>query len=69
MHEVFGFCLTGNTRKVGYDGPIVFESFSSRVVSPALSNTLGIWREHWQDGIDLAQHPRAFMTERLAEGH
>jgi sugar phosphate isomerase/epimerase len=27
-----------------YKGPITFESFSSRVVNPQLSNTLCIWR-------------------------
>ena len=55
-------------REIGYGGPVVFESFSSKVVSPALSNTLGIWREHWQDGMDLARHARAFMRERLTDG-
>ena len=55
-------------REIGYGGPIVFESFSSKVVSPALSNTLGIWREHWQDGMDLAKHARSFMRERLTDG-
>jgi len=52
-------------REIGYGGPIVFESFSAAVVSPALSHTLGIWREHWSDGMDLARHARAFMSERL----
>jgi D-psicose/D-tagatose/L-ribulose 3-epimerase len=52
--------------ELGYAGPVVFESFSAAVVSPALSNTLGIWREHWSDGMDLAQHARAFMLQRLA---
>lgn len=28
----------------GYTGPITFESFSSKVVSPSLSNTLCVWR-------------------------
>lgn len=42
--------------RVRYRGPIVFESFSSMVVSPALSNTLGIWRELWSDSDDLARH-------------
>ncbi|CAI7791382.1 unnamed protein product, partial [Closterium sp. NIES-53] len=27
-----------------YTGPITFESFSSEVVSPTLSNTLAVWR-------------------------
>ena len=29
----------------GYNGVITFESFSSRVVSPTLSNTLCVWRD------------------------
>ena len=29
----------------GYSGMITFESFSSRVVSPTLSNTLCVWRD------------------------
>ena len=37
--------------RIGYDGPIVFESFSSAVVSPTLSNTLGIWRNLWNDSV------------------
>ena len=28
----------------GYEGPLTFESFSSAVVSPSLSNTLCVWR-------------------------
>lgn len=39
-----------------YDGPIVFESFSSAVVSPSLSRMLGIWRELWTDNEELARH-------------
>ncbi len=54
-------------KELGYAGPIVFESFSAAVVSPALSHTLGIWREHWSDGMDLARHARDFMRERLTD--
>jgi len=54
-------------REIGYGGPIVFESFSAAVVSPVLSHTLGIWREHWSDGMDLARHARAFMSEHLTD--
>jgi D-psicose/D-tagatose/L-ribulose 3-epimerase len=39
--------------RIGYDSPIVFESFSSAVVSPTLSTTLGVWRNLWNDGDDL----------------
>lgn len=43
---------------VGYEGPIVFESFSSAVVSEAFTAALGIWRDPWRDGDDLAAHAR-----------
>ena len=48
-----------------YAGPIAFESFSSAVVSPELSNTLGVWRNLWSDNRDLARHAKAFMDRLL----
>ena len=51
--------------RIHYDGPIVFESFSSAVVSPTLSNTLGIWRNLWSDGDDLAAHANRFIRDQL----
>lgn len=51
--------------RLGYDGPIVFESFSSAVVSESLSNTLGIWRDLWQDSADLAAHANRFIRDRI----
>lgn len=50
---------------IGYAGPITFESFSSAVVSPTLSNDLAIWRNLWSDGPALARHARAFITNQL----
>ncbi len=52
--------------RTGYDGPIVFESFSSAVVSPTLSNTLGIWRNLWTDSEDLAAHANRFIRDHIA---
>jgi D-psicose/D-tagatose/L-ribulose 3-epimerase len=52
--------------RIGYDGPIVFESFSSAVVSPTLSNTLGIWRNLWSDSEDLAAHANRFIRDHIA---
>jgi D-psicose/D-tagatose/L-ribulose 3-epimerase len=49
----------------GYNGPVTFESFSSAVVHPELSNQLAVWRNLWSDGDDLARHARAFIAERL----
>ena len=52
--------------RMGYEGPIVFESFSSTVVSPTLSNTLAIWRNLWNDGDDLAAHANRFIRDHIA---
>ncbi|MCL2464373.1 MAG: sugar phosphate isomerase/epimerase [Micrococcales bacterium] len=46
---------------LGYDGPMVFESFSTTVVHPDLSLQLAVWRNLWQDSDDLARHALAFM--------
>jgi len=50
---------------VHYDGPVVFESFSSAVVHPELSTMLGVWRNLWQDGEDLGQHANTFIRNHL----
>jgi D-psicose/D-tagatose/L-ribulose 3-epimerase len=50
---------------IGYTGPITFESFSSAVVDPALSYTLAIWRNLWDDNADLARHARGFISAQL----
>jgi len=47
--------------KAGYDGPITFESFSSAVVNPQLQGILGIWRNLWEDGADLARHAKDYI--------
>ena len=52
-------------KKINYSGPIAFESFSSAVVDPALSNTLCVWRNLWSDSDDLASHALAYMKERI----
>jgi D-psicose/D-tagatose/L-ribulose 3-epimerase len=52
-------------KKINYSGPIAFESFSSAVVDPALSNTLCVWRNLWDDSDDLASHALAYMKERI----
>jgi D-psicose/D-tagatose/L-ribulose 3-epimerase len=36
------------------------------VVSSTLSNTLGIWRNLWSDGDDLAAHANRFIRDQLA---
>jgi len=47
---------------IDYQGVITFESFSSTVVNEDLSNALAIWRNLWDDGMDLAVHAREFMA-------
>lgn len=49
----------------GYDGPVVFESFSSAVVDEHLSNTLGVWRNLWDDSADLGAHANDFIRGQL----
>jgi D-psicose/D-tagatose/L-ribulose 3-epimerase len=47
---------------IDYKGVITFESFSSTVVNEDLSNALAIWRNLWDDGMNLAVHAREFMA-------
>jgi len=49
----------------GYDGPITFESFSSRVVGQPLEGILGIWRNLWEDSGDLASHALMYTRSQL----
>jgi D-psicose/D-tagatose/L-ribulose 3-epimerase len=60
----FGSFFRGLAR-IGYDGPVVFESFSSAVVNKDLSRTLGIWRNLWEDSDDLAAHANRFIRDQL----
>ncbi|KQT57375.1 MULTISPECIES: sugar phosphate isomerase/epimerase family protein [unclassified Aureimonas] len=48
-----------------YKGPITFESFSSRVVGQPLEGILGIWRNLWEDGHDLAAHALMYTKAQL----
>ena len=52
-------------KKIKYDGPITFESFSSSVVEPKLSNTLGIWRNLWSDSDDLAKKAKSYIESLI----
>jgi len=49
----------------GYQGPITFESFSSRVVGQPLEGILGIWRNLWEDSRDLAEHALVYTRAQL----
>lgn len=48
-----------------YNGPIVFESFSSAVVSEQFASALAVWRDLWDDSEDLARHAKAFIDQQL----
>lgn len=67
-----GYLGTGNVnfaaffkalKQIDYRGPITFESFSSEVVDPNLSNTLCVWRNLWRDSDDLAEKALTFIKE------
>lgn len=49
--------------RINYDGPIVFESFSSVVVDDQLTRSLAIWRNLWEDSDDLAAHANRFIRD------
>lgn len=51
--------------RISYDGPIVFESFSSVIVDPGMTAALAIWRNLWDDGADLAAHANTFIRNKI----
>ncbi|WP_323011018.1 sugar phosphate isomerase/epimerase [Paracoccus sp. (in: a-proteobacteria)] len=51
--------------RIGYEGPITYESFSSRVVGQPLTGILGIWRETWEDGDDLVAHAKMYTRSLM----
>ena len=51
--------------RIGYEGPITFESFTSTVTGQPLTGILGIWRDLWTDGRDLCRHAKAFTEAHL----
>ncbi len=57
--------LFGALARVGYAGPVTFESFSSAVVDPNLSNVLAVWRNLWDDGEDLAREAKRFIEAEI----
>ena len=59
----------GALAQINYTGTITFESFSSTVVSPELSSTLGIWRNLWTDNKSMAKSAREYMESKIAAAH
>jgi D-psicose/D-tagatose/L-ribulose 3-epimerase len=49
----------------GYQGPITFESFSSRIVGQPIEGILAIWRNLWEDNYDLAGHALMYTRAQL----
>ncbi|MCG7507163.1 sugar phosphate isomerase/epimerase family protein [Mesorhizobium retamae] len=50
---------------IGYADDITFESFSSEIVDEKLSRKTAIWRNLWQDNMELAKHARRFIDVGL----
>lgn len=57
--------LFGALVEVDYRGPLVFESFSSAVVSASFVGALAIWRDMWKDGVALATDANQYMRAAL----
>ncbi len=57
----------GALARMGYNGPLSLESFSSAVIDPGLSHRLAVWRDLWRDSADLAVHARRFVIDGLTE--
>jgi D-psicose/D-tagatose/L-ribulose 3-epimerase len=55
----------GALAKIGYKGTITFESFSSTVVAPDLSSTLGIWRNLWTNNKSMAKSAREYIENKI----
>lgn len=51
--------------RIGYEGPITYESFSSRVVGQPLTGILGIWRETWEEGEDIVAHAMTYTRAQM----
>jgi D-psicose/D-tagatose/L-ribulose 3-epimerase len=69
-----GYLGTGNTdwarffgalARIGYAGPITFESFSPSVLGPDLAGLIALWREHWSDPDDVAAKALSFMRDQV----
>ncbi|RJS92513.1 sugar phosphate isomerase/epimerase [Salinisphaera sp. Q1T1-3] len=52
---------------IGYDGDVVYESFSSAVVDEKLSRACAIWRDTWTESAPLAAHARQFLALKYDE--
>ncbi len=71
-----GYLGTGNTdwkaffgalARIGYDGPITFESFSPSVLGPEMAGLIALWRDLWSDPDDVAAKALAFMRQHVRD--
>ena len=53
--------------EIGYDGDVVFESFSTAIVDEGLSLACAIWRDTWTENDPLAAHAKKFIKLKWAE--
>lgn len=69
-----GYLGTGHTdwpaffaalARIGYDGPITFESFSPAVLGPELAGLIALWQPRWTDPDDVATKALAYMREQI----
>ena len=63
-HINFKEAFTG-LKEIEYSGIVTFESFSSKVVDPVLSNTLAVWRNLWSNSEDLATQALSYIKSNL----
>lgn len=50
---------------VSYNGPVVFETFSTAIVNKDISRMLAVWRNLWHDSEDLALHANHFIRNSI----
>jgi D-psicose/D-tagatose/L-ribulose 3-epimerase len=54
-------------RRIGYDGTIAFEAFSSSIADVTLGGMVAAWRDIWNDSNDIAAHALAFMRREYQD--
>jgi D-psicose/D-tagatose/L-ribulose 3-epimerase len=57
----------GTLGRMGYTGPITFETFSPSVLGPELANLVALWRDPWPDPDQVALDGRRFIAQHIAE--
>jgi D-psicose/D-tagatose/L-ribulose 3-epimerase len=55
----------GTLARIGYRGPITFESFSPQVLGPEFAGFIALWRDPWTDPDDVATRSLAFIRKHL----